>query len=153
MDKLPNLHQPTADICTAGQPTTDQISQIADAGFSAVINLAMHNSENAIADEGSIVCSRGMSYFHIPVPFNAPTAKQVKQFFGVMDGLKGEKVFIHRVVNARASAFTYKYLTLKNHMDSKQATSPLLEQWQSTMSDAWKELMCLSLDEIEHAND
>jgi protein tyrosine phosphatase (PTP) superfamily phosphohydrolase (DUF442 family) len=144
-----NLHQTSESLCTAGQPATDQFSEIAKEGYSAVINLAMHNSEGAIADEGNIVCAQGMSYFHIPVPFDAPNAKQLKQFFGVMDGLAGEKVFVHCVVNARASAFTYKYLTLKAGKSSEQASSPLLTQWLPTMSDAWKSVMALSLEDIE----
>jgi len=45
------------------------VCDIARMGYEAVVSLAMHDSEGAIPDEGSIVAGLEMSYFHIPVPF------------------------------------------------------------------------------------
>lgn len=39
----------------AGQPTQDQFYAIRDAGFEAVINLALPTSDNALANEGGTV--------------------------------------------------------------------------------------------------
>ena len=58
---------------TAGQPSEDQFQSIRDASFEVVINLALPTSQNAMADEGSIVTGLGMSYVRIPVDFTAPT--------------------------------------------------------------------------------
>ena len=44
-----NFYQMTDNIAIGGQPTVSQLSQIADAGYSVVVNLAMHDSDNAIA--------------------------------------------------------------------------------------------------------
>jgi hypothetical protein len=46
---------------TAGQPTEDQFQAVREAGFEAVINLALPTSDNAIGHEGTIVTSLGMS--------------------------------------------------------------------------------------------
>ena len=44
-----------------------------------VVNLAMHDADDAIADEGRLVSAAGMSYIHLPVP-EAPTAAHLQRF-------------------------------------------------------------------------
>ena len=149
MQNILNFHQATENIATGGQPTVSQLSQIADAGYSVVVSLAMHDSDNAIPEEGSLTASLGMSYVHIPVPFEAPTAKQVQSFFRVMDSFDGEKVFVHCAVSARVSAFMHRYMMLRKGASSEQATSPLPQRWLPHMEDHWKSILKLELDEIE----
>ncbi|MCH7815943.1 MAG: protein tyrosine phosphatase family protein [Proteobacteria bacterium] len=144
-----NFYQITDRIGTAGQPSIEQLAAIAKQGVANVVNLAMHDSDNALADEGSIVASLGMSYFHLPVPFDKPGAGHVRKFFSIMDALESEKVFVHCALNLRVSAFMHQYLTLKKGLSSEQASSPLLSRWFPDMDDAWKSIMNLSLDEIE----
>lgn len=109
----------------------------------------MPDSDNAIPEEGNIVTALGMSYFHIPVPFEQPTAAHVKAFIRLMNALEGEKVFVHCAVNARVSAFMYKYLTLGRGQDDESSTSPLLKTWLPQMDDAWTAIMALSAKDIE----
>jgi len=149
MEEFLNFFQVAENISTSGQPTREQIAEIAGRGYTAVLNLAMHNSENAIPEEGSIVASLGMSYCHIPVPFEKPTTAHLKRFFGVMEVLDGEKVWVHCAINARVSAFMHQYLTLKKGLGSEEATSPLLAQWRPRMDDAWRAIMDLELREVE----
>src|SRR6516164_3418524 len=82
---------------TAGQPTENQFRSVREAGFEAVINLALPTSDNALANEGSIVTGFGMSYVHIPVDFKAPTSQDFLSFCRVMDAFKGRRVFVHCV--------------------------------------------------------
>ena len=112
MNDVINFFQITDTIGTGGQPSVSQLYDIAQNGYDVVINLATHNSENAIENEGSIVASLGMTYIHIPVPFEAPTPEHLRKFFGFMNGLSEEKIFVHCAVNARVSAFVFKYLRL-----------------------------------------
>ena len=114
-----------------------------------MVNLAMHNTDNAIPEEGNIDAALGMSYFHIPVPFDQPTAEHVKQFIRLMNALEGEKVFVHCAVNARVSAFMYKYLTLSKGQAGESSTSPILKKWLPTMDDAWKSIMNLSANDVD----
>src|SRR5690606_20753393 len=93
--ELLNFHLVSNRIATSGQPSREQFNDIARQGYSSVINLAMPDSDNAIPDEGSIVSSLGMDYFHIPVPFDKPTAAHVKKFIRIMAALDEEKVFVH----------------------------------------------------------
>src|SRR2546422_8902742 len=69
---------------TAGQPTASQFRMVREAGFEAVINLALPTSDNALANEGSVVTGLGMSYVHIPVDFKAPTAQDFRPVCRVM---------------------------------------------------------------------
>jgi protein tyrosine phosphatase (PTP) superfamily phosphohydrolase (DUF442 family) len=149
MEKLTNFYQIAQNVGTAGQPTAEQFSDIAKTGYSTVVNLAMHDSDNAIPEEGHIVTSLGMTYIHMPVPFEAPTADHVRKFFGIMDALVNENVFVHCAVNARVSAFMHQYLTLRKGVPSAQATSPLLEQWLPEMDDNWKSIMGLKIGDLE----
>src|SRR5262245_17507389 len=94
---------------TAGQPTESQFRAIREAGFGAVINLALPTSDHALANEGSIVTGLGMSYVHIPVDFKAPTARDFGAFCQMMKVFGDRPVFVHCAANMRVSAFTFLY--------------------------------------------
>ena len=123
---------------TSGQPTAEQFQLIAEAGYEAVINLALPSSDNAIAHEGSIVTKHGMAYFHIPVVFERPTLADLQLFFGVLNALEGRKVWVHCVVNARVSAFVYQYLRCVRGFDDEAAKTELLKRWLPQMDAVWQ---------------
>ena len=145
--ELLNFHQITPRIGTAGHPKAKDFASIAAEGYEVVINLAMHDADDAIAEEGSLVSKAGMSYFHLPVPWEAPTADHLKTFIGIMDALDDKKVLVHCQVNARVSAFMLKYLTFKGVAEA-DATTPLMEKWKPQMDDTWKAFLALSEKDI-----
>ena len=114
-----HYHPLPENLGSSGQPTAEQFAAIRAEGFDVVINLAMPDSENAIADEGRMVSENAMTYVHIPVPWDAPRTDHLAQFFGVMDAMtnQGKKVWVHCAANYRASVFSYKYLTLQKGID------------------------------------
>lgn len=136
-----NFHQATPEIATSGQPKAEQFSDIASKGYLNVINLALSDSDNAIANEGELVTKEGMSFYHIPVPFDAPTEEHYRKFSAIMDALEGEKVWVHCVVNARISAFMYRYLREHRGFSKDAATSPLLKKWRERMDEVWTEFL------------
>src|SRR5947207_11521023 len=95
LSEIYNFHAIGERLGTAGQPTKDQFRMIRDAGFDVVLNLALPTSDNALADEGSIVTGLGMSYVHIPVDFQAPTAADFSAFCRVMEAFDGRRLFVH----------------------------------------------------------
>src|SRR5207237_3657156 len=99
-------------VGTAGQPTQEQFRMVREAGFEAVINLALPTSDNAIANEGSVVTGLGMSYVHIPVNFKAPTSQDFNAFCRVLDAFEGQRVFVHCAANMRVSAFLFLHRVL-----------------------------------------
>ena len=149
MNDVINFFQITDTIGTGGQPSVSQLYDIAQNGYDVVITLATHNSENAIENEGSIVASLGMTYIHIPVPFEAPTPEHLRKFFGFMNGLSEEKIFVHCAVNARVSAFVFKYLTMEKKIQAEKATTPLLEQWLPQMNLIWRNFLSLEKSDLD----
>ena len=150
LSRIYNYHALPENLGSSGQPTAEQFATIRAAGYEVVINLAMPDSENAIADEGRMVSENGMTYVHIPVPWDAPKADHLAQFFGVMDTMtsQGKQVWVHCAANYRASAFSYKYLTLQKGMTASSASTPLLTAWLAQMDDNWRSIYDLTAAEI-----
>lgn len=143
-----NFYRITESIGTGGQPTIEQFTDIADANYSVVVNLAMSDSDNAIRDEGGIVEALGMRYVHIPVPWDSPSVDHLRRFFEIMNSLDNDNVFVHCAANYRASVFVHRYLTLQKGFSAEEATSPILRDWLPAMNESWKPLMGLELEDI-----
>lgn len=120
---------------TAGQPTEAQFQAVRDAGFNAVINLALPTSDNALAHEGSLVTRLGMTYVHIPVDFKAPTSDDFQAFCRVMEAFDSRRVFVHCVANMRVSAFVFLYRVLEQKISVSVAERDLHAIWQP--DDVW----------------
>ncbi len=115
---------------TAGQPTQEQFRMVREAGFEAVINLALPTSDNAIENEGSVVTGLGMSYVHIPVDFKAPTSQDFRAFCRVMEAFNERPVFVHCAANMRVSAFVFLYRVLCQRVAIPEAERDLHTIWQ-----------------------
>ena len=115
---------------TAGQPTEAQLRMVREAGFEAVINLALPTSDNALAHEGSVVTGLGMPYVHIPVDFTAPTAQDFRAFCRVMEAFEDRPVFVHCAANMRVSAFVFLYRVLHQGVAPAEAQRDLHAIWQ-----------------------
>ena len=96
-------------ITTSGQPTEDQLKDIASLGVKAIINLGLHNHEKALDDEAASVGALGMEYVHIPVDFSDPTDEDFALFCGAMSEVKDNTIHIHCIANLRVTAFLYRY--------------------------------------------
>src|SRR3954469_1007800 len=133
---------------TAGQPTEDQLRTVRDAGFEVVINLALPTSDNALANEGSIVTGLGMSYVHIPVDFKAPTSQDLRAFCRVMQAFEDRPVFVHCAANMRVSAFVFLYRVLHQHVPVPEAERDLHAIWQP--DDVWSQFIQQQLRDGNH---
>jgi protein tyrosine phosphatase (PTP) superfamily phosphohydrolase (DUF442 family) len=115
---------------TAGQPSEEQFAAIRQAGFDAVVNLAMPTSDNALPNEGSIVSSLGMTYVHIPVNFAAPAESDFAAFSRVLDAFSNRRVFVHCAANMRVSAFVFLYRVLRMGVAVEEARQDLEAIWE-----------------------
>ncbi|MDR3457950.1 MAG: protein tyrosine phosphatase family protein [Verrucomicrobiae bacterium] len=115
---------------TAGQPTREQFQFVRESGFEAVINLALPTSDNAIANEGSVVTGLGMAYVHIPVDFKAPKSRDFRAFCQVMEAFADRPVFVHCAANMRVSAFVFLYRVLFQGVAVPVAERDLHAIWQ-----------------------
>ena len=132
------------NLASSGQPNPMQFDAIAEAGFKYVINLAMHDSTDALYEEGGLVSEAGMNYFHIPVPFDAPTVEHLKLFLNLMTMLKDEKIWVHCAYNWRASAFIYHYQHSVLNIAPETIEMPILEQWKPNK--IWQTFLELDLN-------
>lgn len=146
MQTIPHFLQISETLFTGGMPLPGQLKSIQAAGVFGVINLAMSDSPNAIADEGTQVNSLGMCYTHIPVIWTMPLISDLTRFFDQMDAWKGKPLFVHCVLNMRVSIFVYLYRVLRNGEPAGSAYMDVLriwqpdEVWQSFMQEAMRSL-------------
>lgn len=117
-------------ITTSGQPSAAQLADIAALGVGHVINLALHSHEKSLPDEPAVVAALGMNYIHIPVDFNQPTEDDFAQFCHHMAAIGDEKVHVHCIINARVSAFFYRYHRDIQAMAEPQARAAMEKIWQ-----------------------
>jgi protein tyrosine phosphatase (PTP) superfamily phosphohydrolase (DUF442 family) len=116
-------------LTTSGQPSEEELGDLQALGVRYVVNLGLHTHERALPDEAGSVARLGMSYVHIPVDFNAPTEEDFARFCEVMERIVDEKVHVHCIVNARVSAFIFRYRRDILRMDEGQARAAMEEIW------------------------
>lgn len=143
---VPHYVQNTPMIASSGQPSRDQLGVIAS-DYDAVVNLAMPNHALAIADEGRVVSASGARYVHLPIPFENPGKEDAKIFCHIMRALRGKKVWVHCILNYRASAFLYLYFTGVEGLSEEQARSPIFDIWQPDT--VWQQFLRLTSDQLD----
>ena len=109
LDEIKNFVAVSDRLGTAGQPSEEQLREVADAGFEVVVNLGLLDPRYCLADEAGSVAALGLAYHHIPVDFNAPQADDLGRFLGAMEGARDKKVFVHCAANYRVSSYVALY--------------------------------------------
>jgi protein tyrosine phosphatase (PTP) superfamily phosphohydrolase (DUF442 family) len=134
-----NYYKIDARLATSGQPTVEQLQQIADAGYQIIINLAPCSSSNAIAEEDAIVTNLGIVYVHIPVIWEHPTLKDVRLFFKIMETFSDTKVWVHCAKNMRVSCFIYLWQKYVLQLAEDTALYPMQSIW--SPQGVWQQLI------------
>lgn len=116
-------------LTTSGQPTEMQLAGIAALGVEHVINLALHSHEKALAGEGATVAGLGMTYTHIPVEFDDPAEADFDRFRTAMAAIGDAPVHVHCIVNARVTAFIYRYQRDALGRDEAEARAAMESVW------------------------
>ncbi len=116
-------------VTTSGQPTEGELASLCELGVKHVINLALHTHPDALPDEAASVTALGMSYVHIPVEFERPTEDDFNRFCVAMAELGEAPVHVHCIVNARVSAFLYRYRRDVLGMDEREARTAMESVW------------------------
>ena len=119
----------TERLHTAGQPDAATLATLGEQGFELVINLAPPNNQGAVADEGKLVAEHGPTYVNIPVNWQKPTYEDFELFSAVMNGARDRKVLVHCQLNMRASAFTFLYRVIDEHVPPDEAMKALSAVW------------------------
>lgn len=118
-------------LASSGQPTQGQFQWIKKAGYTVIIDLTTDDLiDNTVENEREIVAGLGLIYIHIPVVFSNPQWGDFETFVQTMQQVSEEKVWIHCLVNARASSFIYKYRTDVLGENKENALWDLREIWE-----------------------
>ncbi len=129
LDEITNYVRISEKLGSGGQPAPEQFGVLRDAGYDAVINLAMPDSPNALANEQALVAAQGMDYVHIPVVWETPTLQDLERFFTAMDDYQGQRVFVHCAMNMRASVFICLYRVLCLKVPKPHAEAMMRKIW------------------------
>lgn len=130
LEEIRNFVPLSDRLATAGQPTEQQLEEVARAGFDTVVNLGLLDPRYCLADEAGLVQSLGMSYHHIPVDFKAPQEEDLEAFFDVMDRSPNASVFVHCAANYRVSCFVALYGQARLGWSEQQADAHIRLLWE-----------------------
>ncbi len=118
---------------TSGRLEPADPARLAAIGVRHVINLALDDHPEALADEAERLAALGIRYSHIPVPFDAPAEPHFNAFVTALDSFE-HPVHVHCIMNWRVSAFFYRFHRL-NGMAETVADALLQQQWDPRRSD------------------
>ena len=135
IDEIKNFVAVSDRLGTAGQPSEEQLREVAGAGFQVVVNLGLLDPRYCLADEAGTVASLGLAYHHIPVDFNAPQPDDLRRFFDAMDASKDQKVFVHCAANYRVSSFVALYGEARWDWSADQGDAHIRRIWEP--NDTW----------------
>jgi protein tyrosine phosphatase (PTP) superfamily phosphohydrolase (DUF442 family) len=141
LEDMKNFLRLSDDLCTAGMPTAEQLSDAAQKGVRVVINLALHENPDALKDETKIVQSLGMKYINIPVIWNSPTRENLDQFLDTMDAHAGANVLVHCQANFRATGFVTLHRILRQGWERDRAFADLRRIWNPEDYPIWKKFI------------
>ncbi len=128
-----------AGLATAGQPTAEQFQLLRDAGFHAILNLALPTSDGAFPHEPQLARALGMEHHHIPVDFDHPADADVVAFMDWMERRRHQCVLVHCALNMRASAFVHLWRVLREGVPEAISARDLHAIW--LPSGPWRVLL------------
>jgi len=139
-----NWQRRSAGLTTSGRLEPHDPARLAAIGVTHVVNLALADHPEALADEGVLLAAQGIGYTHIPVPFDAPRPEHVAALRAALAAATGP-VHVHCIMNWRVSAFLY-LIDRETGVPEAEAHARMAEIWDPATSDhpmagAWKALL------------
>lgn len=145
MSVITNYREYSDNFASSGQPLETQFELLRSEGFERIIYIAFTNSDKAVPSEDFIVKELGMDYVHIPVIWKEPQASDFYAFADVMQRDPDKKTLLHCQVNYRATAFSFLYRVLYNHVPMVEAKADMNTIWEP--DETWRELIFSILEE------
>ena len=135
-----------AHTTTSGRIEEADVARLAAIGVRHVINLALDDHPEALADEGAKLAAAGIGYTHIPVPFDAPGPEHFAAFREALAAVGDAPVHVHCIMNWRVSAFYYRLNRDHRGMAEPDARRLMNRQWDPATWDdpragAWAEFI------------
>ncbi|MBN2656104.1 MAG: hypothetical protein JXR86_03530 [Spirochaetales bacterium] len=125
--ELPRFFKHDENFATGAQPGVEGIKALQREGYTAVVNISPESTPNFLPGEGGLVEGLGMDYVHFPVDCSNLRDRHYKMFSSILDGLEGEKVFIHCGGNIKSSNLLHMYRVIEKKVDEKESMEDLLK--------------------------
>lgn len=119
---------------SSGRLEEADVARLAAVGVRHVVNLALDDHPEALANEREKFGARGIGYTHIPVPFDAPDDEHYAAFKRALHEAGDAPVHVHCIMNWRVSAFFYR-LNRERGMPDADARALMHQQWAPETSD------------------
>lgn len=120
-----NFYKYNDALAAGGQPSIAQIEQLKNAGYEAIVNLSPITTPNYVSSENEKVEKLGMKYIHFPVDCSNLESMHFNVFKGIMNGMKGKKVFVHCGGNIKSSNLIHAWHVVENMVEEKQSLETL----------------------------
>lgn len=91
------------EFSAGGQPTPEDLKQLADEGFKSVVNLRSLNETGVLVDEQQQAVTFGLQYVNVPLQSTEANAELTAKVLTEVDQLP-TPVYFHCGVGGRASA-------------------------------------------------
>lgn len=114
-------------VTTSGRLQPGDPARLAAIEVRHVINLAMPDHPEALPEAEAAMAAAGLSYTHIPVPFDAPEEAHYRAFVRRLEADE-EPVHVHCIMNWRVSAFFYRWHRERG-MDEAEARRQMERIW------------------------
>ena len=126
-----NFRAYSPSLASSGQIAGHHLESLQQEGFQRIIYLAYRTRGNS-ADQLNIdkqATDLGLSYVHIPVPWQSPSLSDYQTFAAVMTSGPSMKTLLHCQMNYRASAFSFLYRVLELGTAYEEAANDLFAIW------------------------
>jgi len=137
IDASYNFRRVDERLTTSGIVNVEQLRELRDQGYGAVINLKPDIEAEIGADEGAIVRDQGIDYVYLPVDFDEPTHADFEAFTAAMDAHAGETVHVHCAANYRVTAFYSVYALERGLWTEDEADRFVRDVWDPSEFPAW----------------
>jgi protein tyrosine phosphatase (PTP) superfamily phosphohydrolase (DUF442 family) len=142
-DDIRNWQRRADGITTSGKLEAGDPVRLAAIGVRHVINLALADHPEALADEAALLAAVGVAYTHLPVPFDAPTHAHVAALEEALADHPGP-AHVHCIMNWRVTAFFY-LLDRAAGVPEAEARARMAKVWNPLESEnaphAWRNLL------------
>lgn len=143
-DDIRNWQRRTDGITTSGKLEPGDPARLAAIGVRHVVNLALDDHPEALADEASLLAAHSIAYTHIPVPYDAPNPAHVDALAQALATHPGPH-HVHCIMNYRVTAFFY-VLDRAAGVPDAEACARMAAVWDPLTSDdpraaPWRDLL------------
>lgn len=112
-------------LSSGAQPTPEQINELKEAGYEAIVSLSPVSTRNYLKEEAELTESLDMHFVHFPVDCSNLKEMHYVTFKGILDGLKDKKTFVHCGGNIKSSNLVHMYDVLEQGRDEVESVKVL----------------------------